>query len=118
MDLLVKDKLPDFIYPVGITGMVMMGISLVIYIAFYIKYASIKDINLDPGKFHNTQHEALLITFLVVGFIGYLMCLVIPYGHILKARYDVGDSINADVRHKERIVSHDENLYGVKVFGE
>ena len=84
-----NDELPSFIYWGGITGMIMMGISLIIYTVFMVLYNESYDTRATLTRVNMSKTEsALMISYIVTGVIGFGFCFLIPYGHYLKSFND------------------------------
>lgn len=82
-------ELPEFVYWGGFTGLILLGISIVLFITFSVLYneASDSSVTLEQKKFSNIE-TGLYLSYLTIGSLGFLMCLLIPYAHHLKSFND------------------------------
>jgi hypothetical protein len=85
----VNNEIPRFVIIGAILGMVMMGISLIIYTIFMVLYNEAYDTRATLTRVNMSKTEsALMISYIVTGVIGYCFCFLIPYGHYLKSFND------------------------------
>lgn len=91
-----NEKLPSYIYGLGVTGMTLMGISVIIFITFISIFSERVDRNINPGQKHSVAYNGLLYSFIAIGALGYLFCLAIPYGHYLKRHHDIGNKLQRE----------------------
>jgi hypothetical protein len=83
------NEIPNFVIKGSILGMSMMGISLIIYTVFMVLYNEAYDTRATLTRVNMSKTEsALMISYIVTGVIGYLLCFLIPYGHYLKSFND------------------------------
>jgi len=82
-------EIPSYVYWGGFTGLILLGISIVIFLAFSILYNEAHDSSVSLQKKNlSTTEEALYFGYLSIGGLGFLLCLFIPFAHHLKSYHD------------------------------
>ena len=85
----MNEELPKFIYYGGITGLVLLSISVIMFAVYMAMFNQARDTNATVTRLSIPSDEkVLMITYIVIGSLGFLFSLLIPYGHYLKAKND------------------------------
>jgi len=85
----MNEKLPDFVYIGGIIGLFMLAISVLIFIVYMSLFNQATDTNVSLNRNNRALEEkAMMISYIVVGSLGFLLSLCIPFGHYLKSFND------------------------------
>lgn len=85
----MNEKLPLFIHVGGIIGLCMLVISIIIFIIYMTLFNEARDTNVTVTRLNiSTTESAMMVSYIVIGSIGFLLCLLIPYGHHLKSLND------------------------------
>ena len=96
------NELPDFIHIGSILGLTLLGISIILFIVFMILYGNAYDNNVSLSRNAVPKgHTALMVSYIVVGVLGFIMCFLIPYGHYLKSFNDPSVISSLDGYHFE-----------------
>ena len=99
----MNEELPKFIYIGSIIGLVLLGVSLIIFIIYMSMFNQARDTNATVTRLEIPKKEkALMVSYIVIGAIGFLFCLLIPYGHYLKSKNDPSVVISKNNLHFER----------------
>ena len=85
----MNEKLPNFVYIGGIIGLFMLAISVIVFVVYMSLYNQAYDTNVTLTRNNRSVEEkALMITYIVVGSLGFIFSLCIPFGHYLKSFND------------------------------
>lgn len=85
----MNEKLPSFVYIGGIIGLFMLAISVIVFVVYMSLYNQANDTNVTLTRNNRSVEEkALMITYIVVGSLGFVFSLCIPFGHYLKSFND------------------------------
>lgn len=83
------DEVPNFVYIGGIMGLVLLGISLVLFVIYFTLYNEAQDTSVTLTKYNYSSTEiAFLASYITTGLLGFFLCLLIPYGHYIKSHHD------------------------------
>ena len=104
------NELPNYIYIGGFIGMIILAISVLLFIAYIILYNESHDHNVALGrKNFETIESVLYYGYIASGFLGFLLALLIPFGHYIKSDNDPS-SIASKNSHEFEIVDHEEGV--------
>lgn len=82
-------ELPRFVYWGGLSGLILLAISIIVFIVFIVLYNEANDSNVSlNSKNMDTIESSLYITYLSTGGLGFLLALLIPFGHYIKSYND------------------------------
>ena len=82
-------ELPSFIFWGGFTGLILLGISIIVFITYAILYNEAHDVSASLTVKNMSDVElALYLGYLITGGLGFLLALLIPFGHYLKSFHD------------------------------
>ena len=99
----MNEELPKFIYYGGITGLVLLAISVIIFVVYFTIFNKSRDTNATVTRLSvPADEQVMMIIYIVIGSLGFLFSLLIPYGHYLKAKLDPSVVSSKNGLHFER----------------
>jgi uncharacterized membrane protein YsdA (DUF1294 family) len=99
----MNEELPKFIYYGGITGLVLLAISVIIFVVYMAMFNQARDTHATVTRLSIPSDErALMISYIVIGSLGFFFSLLIPFGHYLKQHHDPSVVSSKNGLHFER----------------
>jgi hypothetical protein len=81
-------EIPDILHYMSISGIVLLGISCILFFVFYFNNHQVHDHEKNTNISVPASQKNMEIAWMVTGAVGYLMCFGILIGHYIKSKSD------------------------------
>lgn len=81
-------KIPNYIYILGLLGIICLVVALISFIIFFTVYHEKIDTSVSPFNGGSVGYRATNLITIIFTSVGTFFCLFILYGHVLKQRRD------------------------------
>ena len=96
-------EIPLVLHILSIMGLCMLAISVIIFVVYMALFNQARDTNVTATRLNIPLEEnALMISYIVIGALGFFFCLAIPYAHNLKSKNDPSVISSKNGLHFER----------------
>ena len=112
----MNEELPKIIHILSIMGICMLAISVIIFCVYMALFNQARDANVTITRINiSTTESAMMVSYIVIGVIGFLFCLCIPYAHHLKSLNDPSVISSKNGLHFERYDENEDKLKAVDI---
>ena len=87
-DFFSDKEVPRYIYICGVSGIVSLTLSLILFIVFYTVYHEKQDYSITQVKKLSAGGQGTSLGSFILAIIGIILSCFIIYGHVIKQRKD------------------------------
>ena len=112
----MNEELPKVIHILSLIGLCKLAISIIIFCIYMALFNQARDPNVTVTRTNiPTTESAMMISYIVIGSIGFLFCLCIPFAHHLKSYNDPSIVSSRNGMNFERYDGNEKKLKAIDV---